>query len=258
MTASTDPTAPPPIDSTELARIKNVYDDLCYHADKQKVNLKLKPALTRLTLLNSREMQDEDEETKRKEIELLEFDIANWKLDLQEICARDNQVIRAQDVAASLRRLEHKASKSQVYEMIWEADEKLDEVVDWEELCLNFQRNIHDASGREPANFYNMVQFMIFDHNMNNRVSRDETMNMLFRRYGRKEMEKKLDLLFGDLGEEAGKEGGEIDFATYIGCVEKTQYELFQKSELGQAILAKGQRKVDHNSAKGKAAAKRK
>jgi len=102
------------------------------------------------------------------------------------------------------------------------------------------------------------VQFMIFDHNMNNRVSRDETMNMLFRRYGRKEMEKKLDLLFGDLGEEAGKEGGEIDFATYIGCVEKTQYELFQKSELGQAILAKGQRKVDHNSAKGKAAAKRK
>ena len=139
-----------------------------------------------------------------------------------------------------------------ILEMIWEADEKLDNVLDWDELQLNYQRNIHDVSGLEPASFYNMVQFMIYDHNNNNKVSRDETMNMLYRRFGRKEMEKKLDLLFGELGEEAGKEGGEIDYTTYVRCVEKTQMELFKKSELGQAIEAKGKRKKDPNMNKGK------
>jgi len=246
------PKESPPIDPLELKRLKKVYDELCYHHDKQKINVLLNPALARLALLNSREMSEMDQEEKDREIELLEFDIKNWKMDLADICKRDNQVIKAADVAASLKRLGAKTNKKDILEMIWEADEKLDNVIDWEEIQLNYQRNVHDASGLEPASFYNMVQFMIYDHNNNNRVSRDETMNMLYRRFGRKEMEKKLDLLFGELGEEAGKEGGEIDFTSYVKCVEKTAMELFRASELGQAIEAKGKRKVDPNLKKHK------
>ena len=101
----------PPIDPLELKRLRSVYDELCYHHDKQKINVLLVPAMARLALLNSREMAEVDREEREKEIEELEFDIKNWKMDLEEICSRDGQLIRAQDVAASLKRLGCKASK---------------------------------------------------------------------------------------------------------------------------------------------------
>jgi hypothetical protein len=42
------------------------------------------------------------------------------------------------------------------------------------------------------------VQFMMYDMNSNNFVSVDETMNMLYARYGRSRMELKLKELFGE------------------------------------------------------------
>ena len=102
---------------------------------------------------------------------------------------------------------------------------------------------------------------MIYDQNNNGFVSIDETMKMLYARYGRELMEEKISYLFGnDKGEkirEEGKEGGEIDFTTYVEAVEKTQMKMFHESELGRTILAKGKRKVDPNLAKTRAKSKR-
>jgi len=80
---------------------------------------------------------------------------------------------------------------------------------------------------------------MIFDQDENGLVSVDETMNMLYARYGRVRMEAKLKELFGDDMQEQGTQGGEIDFPTYLSAVEKTQLVTFLNSAQGKAQAAK-------------------
>ena len=123
--------------------------------------------------------------------------------------------------------------------MIWEVDEDLDGRVNWQEMRLMFQRNIRDQTGLEPSLLFNVVQFMIFDQDENGLVSVDETMNMLYARYGRVKMESKLKALFGDDMQEQGTQGGEIDFPQYIKAVERTQLATFLESAHGKAQIAK-------------------
>lgn len=42
--------------------------------------------------------------------------------------------------------------------MIWEVDENLDGYVDWEEFQLMYFRNMHDTTGLEPFELFNIVQ----------------------------------------------------------------------------------------------------
>merc|ERR1712091_548172 len=86
---------------------------------------------------------------------------------------------------------------------------------------------------------FNVVQFMIFDLDENGLVSVDETMNMLYARYGRARMEQKLKALFGDDMREQGTQGGEIDFPQYLKAVERTQLATFLQSNHGKAQVAK-------------------
>merc|ERR1711998_798683 len=102
-------------------------------------------------------------------------------------------------------------------------------------------RNITDRSGLEPSKLYNLVQFMIYDENENGKVSVDETMNMLYERYGRQKMEAKLKGLFGHNMQETGTQGGEIDFFQYLEAVERTQMQTFMNSSVGRNLrTAKG------------------
>ena len=94
---------------------------------------------------------------------------------------------------------------------------------------------------------------MIYDLNSNGYVSIDETMSMLYSRYGREKMEDKIAALFksatdptgdGKVKEE-GKEGGEINFNRYVEAAEKAQIELFNDSELGKSIIDKKKKKKE-------------
>jgi len=67
-------------------------------------------------------------ETKRLEVERAVLEAV-----LQEIRSRPEQHIRPQDTAAALRSLGRCATKREVTDMMWEVDEKLGGVVDWEE-----------------------------------------------------------------------------------------------------------------------------
>ena len=125
--------------------------------------------------------------------------------------------------------------------MIWEVDEDLDGCVSWDEMRLMFQRNIRDTTGLEPSQLFNVVMFLIFDLDEDGMVSVDETMELLYARYGRHKMEDRLKMLFGDDMKEEGKGGGEIDFVTYLRAVEKTQLATFLQSNYGKALVNKKQ-----------------
>lgn len=73
--------------------------------------------------------------------------------------------------------------------MIWEVDENLDGCVDWSEFKLMYERNITDKTGLEPFQLFNVVQFMMYDKDYSGKVSIDETMTMLFQRYGKDKLE---------------------------------------------------------------------
>ena len=117
-----------------------------------------------------------------------------------------------------------KATKQEVLDMLWEADEKNDGVVDWDEMKLMYERCIRDDSGREPASFYYVVQFMIFDQDGNGLVGIDDTMSILYARMGAERMEEIIDELFHgtkhntcNSGALLGHQGrpNELDFASF-------------------------------------------
>lgn len=138
-----------------------------------------------------------------------------------------------------LKRLKVKMAKKDVQEMVWEVDDDLDQCLNWTEFRLMFTRNIMDRCGLEPSKMFNLTQFLIYDHNGNGRVSVDETMNMLYARYGRVKMETKLKELFGENMHETGREGGEISYQEFIGAVEKVQVQSFMGTTMGMIVAAK-------------------
>lgn len=102
--------------------------------------------------------------------------------------------------------------------MIWEVDEDMDGAVSFKELALCYQRNLADDTGLEPFQLFNLAQFLIYDKDGSGQVSVDETMHMLFCRYGKERLNEKMTELFGaDLKTADGD--GELSFAEYIKAV---------------------------------------
>lgn len=246
MTQSTTPPSNP-LAPKEMKELKRVYEQLCYFADKSHALQRLKDIQAALdehqqslaSSMRRRGMYDDsftddeqggggsrslqndrrNQEDQDVKIADLQKEQKELKKKLADIRSRTVQHIRPQDTAAALKSLGKRITKREVQDMMWEVDEKLDGVIDWDEFHLNFERNIRDDSGLEPASFHHMVQFMIYDCDNNGFVSIDETMNMLYARVGREQMETTITNLFGgDDGapiKEVGHQGGEIDFQRY-------------------------------------------
>ena len=85
-------------------------------------------------------------------------------------------------------------------------------------IQLMFQRNITDTTGLEPFQLFNVVQFMMYDKDNSGKVTVDETMHMLYARYGKARLESQMKALFGeDLKTEDGD--GELSFNEYLKAV---------------------------------------
>ena len=218
------------ISPKELKELRRVFDTLCHYADRHPRPSKPASAGEQTPQIpafaRSRGHDDDDDgeytvqSTNTTGLSLMSNVSSLRLLEPHTDC------IRAKDIAAALRDLGTRTSKQEVQEMLWEADEKNDNVIDWEELKLMFERNLRDASGLEPANLYHVVQFMIFDRNCNGKVSIDETMNILYARLGREKMESTLSKLFSADGapvEERGSQGGEITFKRLLRLQEKNK-----------------------------------
>ena len=129
-----------------------------------------------------------------------------------------NKKIRAADLNECLKSLGKACTKKEIEEMIWEVDENLDSCVDWEEFKLTFKRNVADKTGLEPFQLFNVIQFMMYDKDGSGQVTVDETMHMLYTRYGKDNLESQMKALFGeDLRTADGD--GELSFVEYLKAV---------------------------------------
>ena len=122
------------------------------------------------------------------------------------------------DLRSALGALGKSCSKREIADMIWEVDENLDGCVDWEEFLTMFERNIMDTSGLEPFQLFNVVQFMMYDKDNSGNVTVDETMHMLYARYGKQHLESQMKQLFGEDLKTADGDG-ELSFEEYLKAV---------------------------------------
>lgn len=119
--------------------------------------------------------------------------------DLQKAITRLSQLshkITVESFLMNLRFLGSDVPKSKVEKMIWEIDENLDGCIDWDEFTLMFERSIADTTGLEPFDFYNVVQFMMYDEDQNGLITMDECITMLYQRYGHSKLENELQNIF--------------------------------------------------------------
>ncbi|KAJ1458540.1 hypothetical protein M885DRAFT_513036 [Pelagophyceae sp. CCMP2097] len=154
------------------------------------------------------------------------------------ISTEEAEHINARDLEFALRQLGRACNKKQIEYMIWEVDENLDGVIDWEEFQAMYQRNTTDESGLEPFELFNIVQFMTYlpslrlDKDFKDfkaAITEDDTMSTLFARYGhdarfgRVHVEKMMGKLFGDKLK-AQKGEGVLSLDEYLGVVGVRNY----------------------------------
>ncbi len=125
------------------------------------------------------------------------------------------------DLIKVLQFLGLKPLKSEVNLIIWEVDDDLDGYVSKEEYQTMYKRCISDATGLEPRKLFNLVQFLMYDKTFKGRVTVEETLQILFVRYGRENLDSEITAIFGE--DEKNEDGSEkeITFGEYVDKINK-------------------------------------
>jgi len=226
LTASAD--EPLPVTNQEEKELRRVFDRLCDFSRRARILDEIKETRGLMRLLRGQGRDKDVEENDAK--------IASLQKEMESIEHKKDKKISCADVYEMMKVLKFKITRKEVDDYVWEVDEDLDACINWNEMKLMYTRNLMDKTGLEPNRIFNLTQFLIYDKNENNKVSVDETMNMLYARYGREKMERKLKELFGEGMRETGREGGEISFTQFIHAVDKVQLETFWKTTKGRII----------------------
>jgi len=246
------------LSAQEEKDLRRVFETLAFCAKKEarKKQLETKQAeRDRLTFRLDNENFDDDnaEEELGFQVDVLEQDMDTLLEEVKRIDEHPNKTISAADLDLALRKLGKPSPRKDIEYMIWEIDENLDGVVDWDEFRLMYHRNMHDASGLEPFEVYNISQFMTFDHDGKGFITEDDTMTVLFMRHGRAHVEKEMIKLFGDKLKAKGGEGT-LTLEQYLAVVsvrnprmrEHRLDELMKQVEAVKPSKSHGKGKVEH------------
>ena len=115
-----------------------------------------------------------------------------------------------------------------------EVDDDLDGYVSKQEFETMYRRCISDQSDLEPRQLYNLVTFLMYDKEFKGRVTIEETLQILFVRHGRKNLDEEIKAIFGE--EERNKDTSEEPSITYAEYVSKITRRALNKQA---ALLGK-------------------
>lgn len=113
-----------------------------------------------------------------------------------------------QDIHEVLVKLGHKIPRDQILLWIWEVDDDLDGFVSMEEFLTMYQRCISDQTGFEPRNLFLLVQFLMYDKEFTGHISVEQTLQILYVRHGRGELDAEIAQIFED--SQRGPDGQEL------------------------------------------------
>ena len=139
------------------------------------------------------------------------------------------------DVSKILKHLGVPQSKADVELIIWEVDEDLDGAVSKQEFDIMYKRVVSDKTGLEPRKLFNLVQFMMYDKTNRGLITVEDTLQLLFVRYGRDHLDNEIRALFGEEEKTGDGQEKEIAFAEYL--------EQINKKAMARRKKQKGKRK---------------
>lgn len=85
-----------------------------------------------------------------------------------------------------------------------------------------YKRCIHDENGLEPRKLFNLVVFLMYDKDENNftgRVTVEDTLQLLYVRYGRERLDDELEAIFGEIEKTDDANEKSITYREYIDKV---------------------------------------
>ena len=84
-----------------------------------------------------------------------------------------------------------------------------------------YKRCISDETGLEPRKLYNLVMFLMYDTDFRGKVTVEMTLQILFVRYGRDNLDNEIEAIFGvDDKNDDGSEK-EITYGEYVEKINK-------------------------------------
>ena len=184
--------------------------------EKRSISVVKTPSLKdyRTDLRSEEEVQVEHLSKLRSQLHLLEEKLVEF--------LREDQRISLHDMDALMRSLGVEPKKVVLEHMMYEVDEMVDEMVSWDEFLLLYYRNVTDVSGNEPAFFFQVLEFILFDPAHKGRIVEDDVMEVLFARIGAAKLELELQKIFGNHRRAKGGDGT-LTLDEYLAaCVEKS------------------------------------
>lgn len=209
----------------EERELRRVFDHLASYRQKKKISTGMNASKERKQRLEASKANPEvspvinekgikmTREEIEDEIKRIDQSVEKAAGELSAVQSSTNKFIKNEDLYEAIKALGKVCSKKEISDMIWEADENLDGVVDWDELRAMFNRNLLDKTELEPVNLFNVVQFMTYDKKNCGTITADDTMAILFARYGQSQLEMRMKQLFG--------ESDELTFVNYLERVGK-------------------------------------
>jgi len=225
------------INAQELKELKRVFDHLANYRKRMKIQAQLGPKMKRKARIEAhkrnpdevkitdKDSGDQMSETQiDSEYSILETEVEGHQADITK-CTHPSDGIKKiakYDLAAALKAMGKTCSRQEIETMVWEVNDSSDGNVDWDEFRLMFHRNITDETGLECTQLYNIVQFMTYDKTFSGSVTVDDTMSMLYARFGRDQLETQMRKLFGSSASSADG-GGSLTITDYLKAVSKRE-----------------------------------
>eukprot|EP00405_Crypthecodinium_cohnii_P002543 CAMPEP_0194751622 /NCGR_PEP_ID=MMETSP0323_2-20130528/5624_1 /TAXON_ID=2866 ORGANISM="Crypthecodinium cohnii, Strain Seligo" /NCGR_SAMPLE_ID=MMETSP0323_2 /ASSEMBLY_ACC=CAM_ASM_000346 /LENGTH=149 /DNA_ID=CAMNT_0039668189 /DNA_START=93 /DNA_END=539 /DNA_ORIENTATION=- len=116
-------------------------------------------------------------------------------------------------------------------------------MVGWDEFLTMYQRCIADSTGMEPRNLFNLAQFLMYDKEQAGQISVEQTLQIIFVRRGRGELDDEIREIFGEKQKADDGQELKISFSQFLHKANERLTKMrWTKKEVSKAP---GNRRVD-------------
>lgn len=143
-------------------------------------------------------------------------ELKNLARVFKHLATKTDEKLTWQSIHEALNKLQHKTPREHIELWIWEVDDDLDNMVGWDEFLTMYQRCTADNTGLEPRNLFNLVQFLMYDKNLAGKISVEDTLEILYVRHGRQNLDDEIQQIFGDKQKSQDGQEVTISFSEFL------------------------------------------